>query len=166
MAHDKDKKNQVRKSYVFDGLSLASCAMLADVSYSTAQRWKNVAKDNDDDWDKLKAANTLAGSDLEDIGRQILTDFIVQFKSTMDMIREDETLTASQRVELLTSLSDSYNKAIAANKKIMPETNKLAVALQVVELLSKYIAEHKPELLTAFMEVLEPFGEVLDKELK
>ena len=129
MAHDKDKKNQVRKSYVFDGLSLASCAMLADVSYSTAQRWKNVAKDNDDDWDKLKAANTLAGSDLEDIGRQILTDFIVQFKSTMDMIREDETLTASQRVELLTSLSDSYNKAIAANKKIMPETNKLAVSL-------------------------------------
>lgn len=166
MAHDTDKKSQVRKSYVFDGLSLASCAMLADVSYSTAQRWKNVAKDNGDDWDKLKAANTLAGSDLEDIGRQILTDFIVQFKTTMDKIREDETLTSTARVELLTSLADSYNKAIAANKKIMPETNKLAVALQVVEMLSKYIAEHKPELLMPFMEVLEPFGDLLDKELK
>lgn len=166
MAHDTDKKTQVRKSYVFDGLSLASCAMLADVSYSTAQRWKNVAKDNGDDWDKLKAANTLAGSDLEDIGRQILTDFIVQFKTTMNLIRESEELSPTQRVELLTSLSDSYNKAIAANKKIMPETNKLAVALQVVELLSKYIGEHKPELLMPFMEVLEPFGEILDKELK
>ena len=166
MAHDTDKKSQVRKSYVFDGLSLASCAMLADVSYSTAQRWKNVAKDAGDDWDKIKAANTLAGSELEDIGRQILTDFIVQFKTTMDKIREDETLTSTARVELLTSLADSYNKAIAANKKIMPETNKLAVALQVVEMLSKYIGEHKPELLMSFMEVLEPFGDLLDKELK
>ena len=166
MAHDKDKKSQVRKSYVFDGLSLASCAMLADVSYSTAQRWKNVARDAGDDWDKIKSANTLAGNDLEDIGRQILTDFIVQFKSTMDMVREDETLTATARVELLTSLSDSYNKAIAANKKILPETSKLAVALQVVDMLAKYIGENKKELLVPFMEVLEPFGEVLDKELK
>ena len=84
----------------------------------------------------------------------------------MDKIREDETLTSTARVELLTSLADSYNKAIAANKKIMPETNKLAVALQVVEMLSKYIGEHKPELLMSFMEVLEPFGDLLDKELK
>lgn len=90
-----------------------------------------------------KSANTLAGNDLEDIGRQILTDFIVQFKSTMDMVREDETLTATARVELLTSLSDSYNKAIAANKKILPETSKLAVALQVVDMLAKYIGENK-----------------------
>lgn len=166
MAHDKDKKNQVRKSYVFDGLSLASCAMLADISYGTAQRWKNVAKDQGDDWDKVRVAYTMAGSDIEDLGRQILTDFIVQFKTTMDKVREDEGLSSTQRVELLTSLSDSYNKAISANKKIMPETNKLAVALQVVEMLSKYIAEHKPELLTVFMEVLEPFGVLLDKELK
>ena len=166
MAHDKDKKSQVRKSYIFDGLSLASCAMLADVSYSTAQRWKNESKKQGDDWEKFKLANTLAGGEIEDISRQILADFIVQFQSTMEVMKADEELTATNRVGLLTSLSDSYTKMVGINRKILPETSKLAVALQVIDMLGKYIHEHKPELLTAFMEVLEPFGEVLDRELK
>lgn len=166
MAHDKSKKADVRKRYVFDGMSLATCATMASVSYATAQRWKNAARDAGDDWDKVKAAHTMAGGELEDIGRQILTDFVVQFKSTMDMIRGDDALTATARVELLTSLSDSYNKAIAANKKIMPETSKLAVALQVLEMLAEYLRERHPDLLMPFMDVLQPFGEVLEKELK
>ncbi len=165
MAHAKDKINEVRKRYVFDGMSLATCATVAGISYATAQRWKNTAKDNGDDWDKVRAAHTIAGSDLEDIGRQILTDFVVQYKATMDLIH-DEHLPAAKRVELLTGLADSYTKAIAANKKIMPETNKLAVALQVLEQFAEYIKKYKPDVLPVFMEVLERFGELLEKELK
>ena len=108
----------------------------------------------------------MAGGDLEDMSRQILADFILQFKGTMECIRNDDKMHASQRVELLTSLADSFNKAVAANRKMLPETSELAVAFKVLGLLSKYIQEHKPDLLPEFVAVLEPFGEAIARELK
>ena len=166
MAHSQATKDDLRKKYIFDGLSLAMAAVMTEVSYPTAQRWKNVAADAGDDWDKVKVAHSMAGGDLEDISRQILTDFIIQFKATMDCIKEAENIGAGQRVEMLTSLADAYNKTVASSRKLLPETSKLAVALQVLELLAKHIQEHKPELLIEFMSVLEPFGDLISKELK
>ena len=72
----------------------------------------------------------------------------------------------SRRVTLLTSLSDSYNKAISANKKLLPETSRLAVALEVLEKLADWLKTKRPELLGAFLDELEPFGAQLEKELK
>ena len=166
MAHSQATKDDLRKKYIFEGLSLAMAAVMTEVSYPTAQRWKNVAADAGDDWDKVKTAHSMAGGDLEDMSRQILTDFIIQFKSTMDIIKGTEEVSPMQRVEMLTSLADAYNKTVSSSRKMLPETSKLAVALQVLELLAKYIQEHKPELLIEFMSVLEPFGDLIAKELK
>lgn len=166
MAHPQETRDDLRKSYIFDGLSLNMAAVMAKVSYPTAQRWKNAAKADGDDWDKVKTAHSMAGGDLEDISRQILTDFIIQFKATMDSIKAADDIAPSQRVEMLTSLADAYNKTIASSRKLLPETSKLAIALQVIELLAKHIQEHKPELLMEFMSVLEPFGREIEKELK
>ena len=80
------------------------------------------------------------------------------------LARED--IPASERVTLLTSLSDSYNKAISANKKLLPETSRLAVALEVLEKLADWLKTKRPELLGAFLDELEPFGAMLEKELK
>lgn len=166
MAHSQATKDDLRKKYIFDGLSLAMAAVMTEVSYPTAQRWKNVAADAGDDWDKVKLAHSMAGGDFEDMSRQILTDFIIQFKATMELIKTTEGVLPSHRVEMLTSLADAYNKTIASSRKILPETSKLAIALQVLELLAKHIQEHKPELLIEFMSVLEPFGRLIEKELK
>lgn len=166
MAHSQATKDELRKKYIFDGLSLAMAAVMTEVSYPTAQRWKNVAKDGGDDWDKVKVARSMAGGDLEDISRQILTDFIIQFKATMDTIKQANDLPPQTRVELLTSLADAYNKTVSSSRKMLPETSKLAIALQVMELLAAYLKEHKPELLIEFMSVLEPFGRLIEKELK
>lgn len=165
MAYGKDKINEVRKLYVFDRFSLDKASDFANVSYSAAQRWKKEAKANGDDWDKVRTAHTMANGDVEDLGRQILTDFIVQYKASMGLI-EDENLSARERVELLTSLADSYNKAIAANKKIMPETSKLAVAFEVLDKFKDYVMKNAPEIAPKFAELIVPFGETLDKELK
>lgn len=161
MAYSKNDKDRLRRAYVFDNLSLDKASLLINVSYATAQRWKTKAKEDGDDWDKVKSAHTLAGGSIEALARQLLTDFVVQFKATMDLVKDDDNLDAKTRVELLTSLSDSYNKAIGANKKLMPEVSKLAIAMQVVNELGDYIKEHKPEVLPLFIEVLEPFGERL-----
>lgn len=166
MAHSQATKDDLRKKYIFDGLSLAIAAKQCKVSYPTAQRWKNVAAEAGDNWDKVKVASTMAGGDIEGVSREILTGFIIQFKATMDAIKDDHMVSAMDRVEMLTSLADAYNKTVASSRKLLPETSKLAVALQVLELLAKHIQEHKPELLIEFMSVLEPFGRLIEKELK
>lgn len=166
MAHSQSTKDDLRKKYIFEGLSLAMAAVMCEVSYPTAQRWKNQAADANDNWDKVKTAHSMAGGDLEDMSRQILTDFIIQFKATMEMVKDTQEILPSQRVEMLTSLADAYTKTIASSRKILPETSKLAIALQVLELLAKYIQEHKPDLLIEFMSVLDPFGDLIAKELK
>lgn len=167
MAHSQSTKDDLRKKYIFDGLSLAMAAVMCEVSYPTAQRWKNQAADANDDWDKVKTAHSMAGGgDMEDVSRQILTGFIINFKTTMDLIQNGADVTPMQRVEMLTSLADAYNKTVASSRKLLPETSKLAVALQVLELLAKYIQEHKPDLLIEFMSVLDPFGDLIAKELK
>lgn len=166
MAYSKDKISEVRKSYIFDRLPLERCADLHEISYATVQRWKKQAKANGDDWDSVRTAHTLANGELEYMGREILTDFTLEFKNTMKIVREDDSLASSQRVSLLIGLADGFNKAISANKKILPQISQLATALQTIELLSAYIAEHKPDLLQDFIAILEPFGEVLERELK
>ena len=67
---------------------------------------------------------------------------------------------------LLTSLSDSYNKAISANRKLLPETSRLATALEVINRLADYLKLKRPDLLGGFLEVLEDFGSELERELK
>lgn len=166
MAHSQATKDELRRLYVFEQLSLEKAANVMSVSYGTAQRWKNQAQKQGDDWDKVKSAHSLAGGELEDVARQILTDLVLQFKATMELVKADIEIDAKTRVELLTSLSDSYNKAISANRKLMPETSKLAVAMQVLQKFAEHLKTHKPELMTEFLDVLEPFGQEIEQELK
>lgn len=165
MAHDQATKDKLRRLYVFERLSLEIAAGQCGVSFATARRWKDKAETAGDNWEKLRAAHTMVGKDLEDIARQLLTDLVLQFKATMDALSRED-IPASERVTLLTSLSDSYNKAISANKKLLPETSRLAVALEVLEKLADWLKTKRPELLGAFLDELEPFGAMLEKELK
>ena len=165
MAHGQETRDKLRRLYVFERLSLEVAAGQCGVSFATARRWKDKAEEAGDNWEKLRAAHTMAGKDLEDIARQLLTDLVLQFKATMDALARED-VPASERVTLLTSLSDSYNKAISANKKLLPETSRLAVALEVLEKLADWLKTKRPELLGAFLDELEPFGAQLEKELK
>lgn len=165
MAYTTADKDKVRRAYIFDKLPLDKCAILHGISYPTVQRWKKEAKQAGDDWDKVKSAQTLAGGEIEDVARTLLTDLVIIFKTTMDGVKNDD-LDAKTKVQLLASLADSYNKSISANKKLMPTTDKLAVAMTVMEMLGKYIQEYKPEAMAVFVEILVPFGELLSKEFE
>lgn len=165
MAYTTADKDKVRRAYIFDKLPLDKCAMLHGISYPTVQRWKKQALEQGDDWDKVKSAQTLAGGEIEDVARTLLTDLIIIFKNTTDGVKSDE-IDSVTKVKLLASLADSYNKSVSANKKLMPVTDKLAVAMTVMEMLGRYIQDTKPEAMPAFVEILVPFGEVLSKEFE
>ena len=69
MAHPKSTRDKVRRLYCNERLSLDSAAKMCDVSFGTARRWRDDAKQQGDDWEKIRAAYTLAGGELEDIAR-------------------------------------------------------------------------------------------------
>ncbi|EKN6162471.1 DUF1804 family protein [Yersinia enterocolitica] len=163
MAHPQETRDRLRRSYIFGQMSLEIASAQAGVSFVTARRWKKEAQDAGDDWDKLRAAHVIAGGGLEDIGRAVLTGLVTQYQTTLEQLNCNSDLPAQKRVELLASLADAFNKAISASKKILPETSQLAIALDVIQKLSIFISEKHPQHLAAFVEILEPFGDEVEK---
>jgi transposase-like protein len=110
MAHPPETREKVRRLYIQSQLSLQIVSSQCGVSFATAARWKKDAQDSGDDWDKLRAANVLAGNGMEDVGRAILMGLLVQYQTTIEQLNVDSQLPPQARVELLASLSDAFNK--------------------------------------------------------
>ena len=157
MAHGSETVAAVRAAYIHDCLPLEAAAARVGVSSGTATRWKRKAKEAGEDWDKLRAACLLAGDGVEAVARQMLADYVVQHKSLMEQITAGD-LAAAVKVGMLASLADSFNKTVAASKRVLPETSELATALSVLDKLGVFIRDHYPQHGPAFLEVLEPFG--------
>lgn len=166
MAHPQETRDKLRGLYVSGGQTLEVAAELCDVPFATARGWKKSAKDKGDDWDKMRAAYTLAGGGIEDLSRATLAGFLTQYNSTMTMLQDAtvEDLPPSTRAKMLASLADAFTKTVAANARVMPETSKLATALELIEMLMEFAQKEYPKHLAAFVEVLEPFGTEVEKK--
>ena len=161
MAKSADNRAIVRRHYVFDRLSLDQSAKLGGVSYATAKRWKTQAATSGDDWDRVRAAATMAGGDIEQMSRQILTDMLVQFQAVLEIIKADADMKSERRVELLSSLMDNIHKSMSAMKRFLPETSALATGMIVIRGLAEFVQAKFPQHGSVFVEILEPFGDVL-----
>lgn len=158
MAHGREMRDAVRAAFIFERLPIEAAAIRAGVPASTAARWKRQAKEAGDDWDKMRAACLLSGEGVESVARQMLADYVVQHKALMEIITTSADMKAEVKVQMLASLADSFNKTVAASRRVLPETSELATALNVLDRLSNFIRERFPQHGPAFVEVLEPFG--------
>lgn len=77
---------------------------------------------------------------------------MAQYQSTIETITYAD-LKPQEKVEMLASLADAYNKSVSASRKILPETSQLATALEVLQKLGSFISEHHPQHLAAFAEI-------------
>ncbi len=164
MAHPQEKLGQLRAAYVYDRLPLEQAALKAGVPAGTAARWKRAAKARGEDWDKLRAANLLAGEGLESVARQALADYVTQHQALMEQIAQADNLVPAQKVPLLASLADSFAKTVAASRRVLPETDELAVSLQVLNDLADFAKAYHPQCVPAILEIIEPFGGELVKK--
>ena len=89
-----------------------------------------------------------------------------QYDQAARDLEADTELAAVKRAEVLATLADALAKTVAANKRMMPETSDLAAAARALEMLTAFTAERYPQHAAALAEILEPFGEVLEKEFK
>ena len=102
MAHPKSKRMALRSAYCYKALSLEEAAALVGISIGTARRWKvDAQKAEDDDWDKVKAASSLAGEGMEAVARQMLNDYVLQQRTLMERIGKDEDMQPAEKVEAL-----------------------------------------------------------------
>lgn len=164
MAWSKDTKDKIRNGYIFEQLSLEEVGLRASVPLPTARRWKMQAAKTGDDWDKLRVAHTLAGDGLESVTRAVLISLVVKCQSTMEQLNQSQDVPPQKTVELLASLADSLSKAVSSSKKLLPETDRLATALEVVQKLGTFISAKHPALYSEFLTVLEGFAKVLEAD--
>ena len=168
MAHPKETREKLRRLYVSGEQMLETAAMMCEIPTATARNWKRAAKEQGDDWDKVRAAYTLAGGGIEDLSRSLLAGGLVQCQSTMTMLQDTsvEELPPSERAKLLASLSDAFTKTVAANAKVMPETSKLATAIEVLELFGEVVRDKFPQHFAAYAEMAEPLGVEIEKKYR
>ena len=166
MAHPQEIREKLRQLYVSGQQTLETAAMMCEIPQATARAWKRAAKEKGEDWDKLRAAYTMAGGGIEDLSRAMLAGFLTQYNNTMTMLQDadSESLMPSERAKLLASLADAFTKTVAANARVMPETSKLAVSLEVSELMVAFVQREYPQHLMAVVEVMEPFGREIEKK--
>ncbi|MFZ5483499.1 MAG: DUF1804 family protein [Pseudomonadota bacterium] len=158
MAHGEEIRRAVRAGYVFDQFTLEAAALKVGVPEATAKRWKREAREAGDDWDRARSAQMIAGGGIEDVVRQTLAVIVQQTQATVDAIQAAEDMPAADKVQMLTSLADAYNKLMSASKKLMPETDAMAIRLDTVKRLGDFIRTRHPRHAAAFSEILEPFA--------
>ena len=163
MAHGPERRQQLRGLYVYKRLSIEAACGAIGLPKSTATRWKAEAKAKGDDWDQVRGAVALGDENFSQLSRQLLEDYLVQHQATIDLMRETKDMPAAQRAQLLASMADSFHKTMASFKKLAPELNRHAIALDALQRLATFAQGRFPKHVPALLEMLEPFGEELAK---
>ncbi len=163
MAHPQERRLQLRGLYVFKQLPMEAACAAMQLPKTTGNRWKRDAAEQGDDWDFARSAVALGDDNFKQLSQRLLQDYLVVHQSVIDQLKTNDKLTAEQRVTMLASLSDSFNKSIAAFRKIAPEINSYAIALDVVQRLTTFAQGRYPQHVPAILEMLEPFGAELAK---
>lgn len=90
MAYSRDIRDKLRRLYIYNQWSLEIVASQTGVAFSTAARWKKEAQDSGDDWDKMRAANLMAGGGMEDAGRAVLMSLVTQCQAATEAINTEK----------------------------------------------------------------------------
>ena len=163
MAHPTERRTQLRGLYVFKRLPMEAACNALKLAKSTGVRWKAEARDQGDDWDSARAAVALGDENFTQLSRKLLEDYLTQHQASMEALRADADLTAMQRASILASMADSFNKTMASFKRLAPELNRHAIALDTLQRLASFSQQRYPQHVGALLEMLEPFGEELAK---
>jgi hypothetical protein len=163
MAHPAERRQQLRGLYIYKRLSMEAACGALGIGKATGIRWRADALERGDDWDQLRTAQAMGDENFSTLSRQLLEDYLTQHQATLDMLREDKEMSPITRARLLASLSDSFNKTMASFRRVAPELNKHAVALDTLQRLATFAQAQKPALVPALLELLEPFGQELAK---
>lgn len=163
MAHAHEKRRQLRGLYVYKRLPLEQACHAAGVPAGTGKRWRQEAKAKGDDWDSHRSAIALGDDNQKALACQLLEEYLVQHQAVMQRLAEAKDMAPAEHARILMGLMDAFNKAMSSFKKLSPELNRHAVALDTLQRLATFAQQRYPQHVGALLEMLEPFGEELAK---
>lgn len=155
------KRKAIRRAYVVDNKTVALIADEYGIPSRTIFNWKKAALAEGDDWDKERAIVAMGGGGEEQLVT-VLVPMLMRFaKSIMDGVEAQPDMPVLQRAELLAKLSDSLTKTTSALRRLNPGIDKLAMGVEFIGLLTKFVTTRFPQHAAAMEEILEPFGREL-----
>lgn len=165
MAHPPEKRMELRTDYI-GGLPLEAAADKASVPYATARNWFREARAAGDNWDKFRAASLIvAGGGIEQAMGRIIAAGLMRCEALLDLLDgapdAENPVSPTDAIKAMVTLGDTVSKLRAAGKSMMPEADKLAVAMDVLKRLNAFIQENYPQHAGSFGELLSPFGQEL-----
>lgn len=164
MAHPKETQLALRAAFL-GGSPLDLAAVQVGIGTATARRWKADALASGDDWDKFqKASLIVAGGGFDQAMGRVAASVILRAEAIMERL-EEPGIDPIDAAKAIASLADSLGKAKAAMRALMPETDKLGVAMDVIRRLDAFVRENHPQHASFFAEILPAFGQGLAREL-
>lgn len=166
MAHPPETRMRLRTAYI-GGLPLEQASEEIGVPYATARNWFRDAKQSGDDWDKFRAASLIvAGGGIEQAMGRVIAAGLMRCEALLerldaDAANPDSKMTPADAVRAMATLGDTVAKLRASGKTLMPEADKLGIAMDVLKRLGAYIQENHPQQAGAYAELLPMFGQEL-----
>jgi hypothetical protein len=139
---------------------LEEAARKAGVPLPTARTWFRTARDEGDDWDAFqKASMVVAGGGIEQALGRIIAAALLRCEAMLEAATTAED--PMDGVKAMAVLGDTVSKLRAASKGMMPEADRLGVAMDSIKRLAEFIRANYPQHQAAFAEILGPFGDEL-----
>ncbi|MBF0270878.1 MAG: DUF1804 family protein [Magnetococcales bacterium] len=164
-------RHAVRMAYRDNGGNLAKAAREHGIAESTARRWRAGDREQGVDWEVNpssgpwdQAAACLVGNRRERLVSALLEDYLGLHKEAVEAVKGGE-VKPLERVEALSRLSQALDRTLRALGKASPELSRLAVARWVLERQAEFVRLRYPEHLGVLVEILEPFGAELVREM-
>lgn len=160
MAHSPDKKVKLRAAFI-GGLPLEAAADKIGVPLPTARNWYREAKKAGDDWDAFQRASLMvSGGSVEQALGRIIAAALLRCEALETAIGGMEPI---ESVKAMATLGDTISKLRSASRGMMPEADKLGVAMALLRDMLDYIRVHHPRHLQVFAEILEGFSAKIGK---
>lgn len=158
MAHPNETRVALRAAYL-GGLGLELAAMKAGIPVATARRWKQDAQEKGDDWDKFQSVSLMvAGGGMEQAMRRVSAALVMQMETTLEELGADTELAAMDKAKAMGMLTDSMAKAQAAMKRLMPETDQLAIETGAVKGFAELLMRLAPASAGHVLEALDAYA--------
>ena len=156
MAHPPEKRMELRTAYI-GGLPLEAAADKARVPYATARNWFRAAREENDDWDKFRAASLIvAGGGIEQAMGRIIAAGLMRCEA---LLEELQTLkNPAEAVKAMATLGDTISKLRSASKGMMPEADALAIANETIKGLADLFIKKYPAEAAKMLSIVEAWA--------
>jgi uncharacterized protein YjcR len=163
MAKDAALRAKAKKHYVQDVLPLSAIAKRLSLSVRTLAKWKADDARDGLSWDKERLAMRVSKKSVEATAQECMAIFLEYHRQVIEEVKANDALSTMEKVAAATALADSFNKNVRACASAAPSVNKLAIAIDFLQLLVTFVSEKHPDAAPTLLAVLEPFGAELAK---